>query len=332
MEKITIEKLAEKLNLSKSTVSRAFRDSFDINPKTKQKILDAAKQLDFQPNTIAKSLREKITKRIGIIIPSFTIPFYAKAICGIQEIASYEGYNLLICQSNESYKTEIQNIKSLLNSCVDGIIMSVTKETSQYNHITQLRNKNIPIVLFNRTTDIDHISKVRVDDYGATYKMTEYLVSKGYQNIIYIAGPKNLKMTINRIKGFKDAMYVKKIKLSPYSIIHGDFSIESGLKCTGEILKNIRPDAIFCSCDNVAYGVIKYLKKLGIRIPEDIAVAGYTDEPFASLIEPALTTIRQPIYEIGQTAAQLLFKQLKYSNAKPEICILPTELIIRSST
>ena len=210
--------------------------------------------------------------------------------------------------------------------------MSVTKETTQYNHIIQLRDKNIPIVLFNRTTDIPHISKVRVDDYNATYKMTEYLVSKGYHNIVYIAGPKNLTMSINRIKGFTDAMYVKKIELSPHSIIHGDFSIESGLKCSEEILKNTQPDAIFCSCDNVAFGVIKYLKNAGIRIPNDIAVAGYTDEPFASLIEPTLTTIRQPIYDIGKMAAQLLFKQLRYSNTKPEIQILPTELIIRNST
>ena len=332
MEKITIEKLAKELNLSKSTVSRAFRDSFDINPKTKQKILDAAKRLDFQPNAIAKSLREKVTKRIGVIIPSFTIPFYAQAICGIQEIANEEGYNLLICQSDESYEAEIKNIKSLLNSRVDGIIMSVTKETSQYGHITQLRDKGIPIVLFNRTTDIPHISKVRVDDYEATYKMTEYLISKGYKNIVYIAGPKNLMMSINRLKGFKDAMYVKKMELFPHSIIHGDFSIENGYKRTEEILKSTRPDAIFCSCDNVAFGVIKYLKEKGIRVPEDIAVAGYTDEPFAALVDPPLTTIRQPIPEIGRTAARLLFKQLKYSNTKPEICILPTDLIIRQST
>lgn len=332
MEKITIELLAQKLNLSKSTISRAFRDSFDINPKTKQRILEAAKELDFEPNSIAKSLREKKTQRIGVIIPSFTIPFYAQAICGIQEIASKEGYTLLICQSDESYEAEMQNVKSLLNSRVDGIIMSLTTETTQYKHILQLHKKDIPVVLFNRIIDIPNTSKVLVDDYDSSYKMTEYLISRGYKNIIYIAGPKNLMLTSNRLKGFRNAMYVGKIELSEESIFYGDFSIESGFKCAEEILRKVKPDAIFCSCDNVAFGVIKYLKKRGISVPGDIAVAGYTDEPFAALIDPALTTIRQPIHEIGETAAQLLIKKLKYPYSKPEVKVLPTELIIREST
>lgn len=332
MEKITIEKIAEMLNVSKSTVSRAFRDSYDINPETKDKILKMAKELNFEPNSIAQSLRDKKTKRIGVIIPSFTIPFYASAICGIQEVAVTEGYNLLICQSDESYENEVLNIKSLIQSRVDGIILSVSKETTNFSHIIQLRDNGVPIVLFNRTTDIPQVSKVRVDDCKGSYEITEYLISKGYRKIAYLAGPKNLILTQNRFKGFKAAMNDKKIDIDENAVIFGDFCMESGMERCEQLLSNFKPDAIYCICDNVAFGVIKYLKENNYRIPEDIAVAGFTDEPVASLIDPPLTTIRQPIKEIGKKAAELLFKQFKYSNTKPEVVLLPTELIIRKST
>lgn len=332
MKNITIEELAKRLNVSKSTISRAFRDSFDISEKTKKRILDEADKLGFQPNATAQSLREKRTRRVGVVIPSFTIPFYATAICGMQEIAREENYNLMICQSDESYKGELENIRSLMKSQVDGIILSVSKETSDFSHLTKLKKMGVPLVLFNRATDLPDISKVRVDDYDATYSMTEYLISKGYKNIVYIAGPKNLLMTSNRIKGYRDAMYVKKQTISTESIVYGDFSIQSGRESAEMILNTTQPDAIFCSCDNVAFGVMQYIKEKGLRIPEDIAVAGYTDELFASLIEPRLTTVRQPIEEIGRMSARLLFKQLKYKNVKPEICICPTEIIVRQST
>lgn len=332
MEKITIEKIAEMLNISKSTVSRAFRDSYDINPETKKMVLEIARELNFEPNSIAQSLRDKRTKRIGVIIPSFTIPFYASAICGIQEIAGSEGYNLLICQSDESYENELFNVKSLIQSRVDGIIMSVSKETTNFNHIVKLRDNGIPIVLFNRTTDVPQVSKVRVDDYKGSYEMTEYLISKGYRNIAYLAGPKNLAITQNRFRGFVDAMSAEKIDINDKAVLYGDFCIESGMERCAQLLSQYKPDAIYCICDNVAFGVIKYLKENQYKIPEDIAVAGFTDEPVAALIDPPLTTVHQPIKEIGSKAAELLFKQFKYSNTKPELILLPTELIIRKST
>lgn len=332
-KKITIIDIANILNISKSTVSRAFRDSFDINPETKKKILALAKELDYEPDPIAKSLKEKKTKTIGILIPSFTIPFYATAICGIQEVVTKNGYNLLVCQSDESYHKEVDGIKTLVSSKVDGIIMSVSSETTKYDHITKIAEKGIPIVLFNRTTTLQQFSKVKADDYGGAYRMTEYLISKGHKRIVYISGPSNLSLSYQRLSGYKDAMYVHQLAVTPDMIQESTFSMESGREAASRILKqNIKPDAIFCICDNVAFGVIQHLKERKLRIPEDIAVAGYTDEPVASLIDPPLTTVKQPIKKIGSKAAELIFKQLKYTNYKPEIITMPVEVIPRASS
>lgn len=331
-EKLTIVDIARMLNVSKSTVSRAFRDSYGVHPETRDRILELAKELDFEPNPIAKSLKEKKTKTIGVLIPSFSIPFYATAICGIQEQVTKNGYNLLICQSNETYADEVNCLKTLVSSKVDGIIMSVSSETVRYNHIVQLIEKGIPVVLFNRTTNLD-ISKVKVDDYGGAYQMTEHLISRGYKRIFYIAGPSNLLLTQQRLSGYKDAMYVNKLDVTDDMIFPSTFSIESGRESAARILSSEeKPDAIFCICDGVAFGVIQYLKEHDYKVPGDIAVAGYTDEPVASLIDPPLTTVRQPIKEIGEKAAELLFRQLKYTNFKPVVITMPVQIMVRKST
>ena len=331
-EKFTIVDIAEMLNVSKSTVSRAFRDSHDVHPETRDRILKLARELDFEPNTIAKSLKEKKTKTIGALIPGFSMPFYATAICGIQEQVTKNGYNLMVCQSNEIYADEVNCLKALVSSKVDGIIMSVSSETVRNNHIVQLIEKGIPVVLFNRTTNLN-ISAVKVDDYGGAYMMTEHLISRGYKKIFYIAGPLNLLLTQQRLSGFKDAMYVNKRQVTDNMIVPSTFTFESGRESIARILSGgEKPDAIFCVCDIVAFGVIQYLKEHGHKIPEDIAVAGYTDEPSASLIHPSLTTIRQPIKEIGIQAAELLFRQLKYVNYKPVVITMPVQIMIREST
>ena len=334
-ENLTIVDIARMLNLSKSTVSRAFRNSYDVHPETRDRILKLANELHFEPNSIAKSLKEKKTKTIGVLIPSFSIPFYSTAICGIQEEVTKNGYNLLISQSNETYLDEVNGLNSLVSSKVDGIILSFSSETTRNNHIVQLIEQGMPIVLFNRTIKDDQttISTVIGDDYGGTYQMTEHLISRGYKQIFYIAGPLNLLLAQQRLSGFKDAMYINKMNVTDNMIIPSSFTFESGKELTARLLSSgEKPDAIFCICDNVAFGVIQYLKEHGYRVPGDIAVAGYTDEPVASLIDPPLTTVRQPIKEIGVKAAELLFRQLKYSNFKPHMITMPVQIIIRGST
>lgn len=332
-KQLTIIDIAQKLNLSKSTVSRALRDSYDVNPETRRKVLELVKELDFEPNSIAMSLRQHKTFTIGVVIPSFRIPFYSGAISGIQDIVSGAGYNVMTCQSNESSDSEISHINSLVRSRVDGIIISLSKETTNFNHIRRLKEKGLPVVLFNRINNDLELPSVSVNDYKSARTATEYLIQRGCRRIAHIAGPLNLKLTDDRKAGYLDCLKEFNI-IQENMVIESDFSIKSGEKAA-VILAGLpqKPDAVFCVCDAVAFGAIKAFRNLGIRVPEDISVMGYTDEPVSEMINPPLSTITQPIFEIGQTAARLLLKVIegKTNAKKPERIELETSLRIRSS-
>ncbi len=332
---LTIMDIARRLNLSKSTVSRALRDTYDVNPETRRRVMELVKELDFEPNSIATSLRQHKTLSIGVVIPSFRIPFYSTAISGIQEVASASGFNVMSCQSNESLAGEISNINSLVRSRVDGIIISLSRETNTYIHIGKLQEKGVPVVLFNRICSSLSLPSVSVDDYKSARMATEYLISRGCKRIAHISGPAGLNLTEDRKSGFTDSLKEQNLPLDECMIIESDFSIESGEKAAYQLLQcKELPDAIFCVCDAVAFGVMMTLKKRGIRIPEDISVMGYTDEPVAALVEPPLTTISQPIFEIGQTAATLLLKQIngRFDKREPKQLTMDTHLIVRNST
>ncbi|MCC5931534.1 MAG: LacI family DNA-binding transcriptional regulator [Cyclobacteriaceae bacterium] len=332
-EQVTIKDIAKLLGISTSTVSRALRGMPDVNPDTKQAVHELAEQLNYQPNLVALSLVKKRTKTIGVIIPSFTTYFYSKAICGIQEVALDAGYHIMVCQTNEDYKTEIKNIDILLSSRVDGFIASITRETENYDHYTQLIQRGIPLVLFNRICDLE-VPKVVVDDYGGAYKATKHLIDIGCTKIAHIAGPDHLYLCRNRLRGFLDAMKDHKMKIYENLVVYSDFSIESGMQCGRELLqKSVKPDAVFAVCDTAAYGAMHVFKSKGLQIPADIAIVGYTNEPLSELTEPSLTTISQPIFKIGKTAAEMFIQMMNEGKEYiPETRILSTELIIRNST
>lgn len=334
-KQLTILDIAKQLNLSKSTVSRALRDSWDVNPETRRRVLELAKELDFVPSTLAMNLRQNKTMTIGVVIPSFQIPFYSAAISGIQDVASAAGYNVMTCQSNESAETEISNVNSLLKSRVDGIIISISKNCTQYDHITKLRQKGVPVVFFNRIPEDIEFPTVTVDDYQSSKMATRYLAERGCKRIAHISGPTGLKMTEDRKSGYKDCLTENNLPCNPEMIRESDFSIESGSEAAARLMElNPRPDAIFCVCDAVAFGVMSYLKSKNIRIPDDISIMGFTNEPVASLVDPPLTTVAQPVFEIGQNAAKLLLKQIdgKLDKREPKHLKLDTQLIVRGST
>lgn len=331
---ITIKDIARALNISTSTVSRALHDSHDVNPETRQAVLEMAEKYDYQPNSIALQLRTQKSKTLGVIIPSFQIPFYSFAISGIQEYAYENGYNIITCQSSESYSKEIANIKTLVKSKVDGILLAISRETALHYHLNDIYQRGIPIVMFNRVMKELNVSKVCVDDYKGAYEMVRYLINCGHRKIAHITGPLNLQLSRDRRKGYLDALHDSKINLSWDYIKEGDFTPDSGYACTKKLLELSEvPDAIFCTCDAMAFGSIKILKINGFKIPRDIAVSGFTDEPFAQLVDPTLTTISQPAYDIGRNAADLMIKQLHSvkNNHEPEIKVLPTKLVIRGS-
>lgn len=331
---VTIKDIARELNISVSTVSRALRGLPDVNPDTRKAVEELAKKLDYHPNAVALSLVKSKTYTVGIIIPNFVIHFYSSAIGGIQDVLSPAGYNIMICQSNETYETEVKNVQALINSRVDGLIVSQSKETQNLDHFRSVLDKHIPLVSFNRTLDNLPASKVEVDDYDGAFHAVEYLIRTGCQRIAHIAGPQNLRLSQNRYRGYQDALAQHQKPFREEYVKYCDFSIESGKASMTELLTLPEiPDAVFVVSDYAAYGVISALKERRINIPDEVSVVGFTDEPFSSLIEPSLTTVAQPTYEIGRTTAALFLKQVNHpDHFHPETQLLKTELKVRNST
>lgn len=331
---VTIKDIAKELNISVSTVSRALRGLPDVNADTRKAVEFLARKLDYHPNAVALSLVKSKTYTVGVIIPNFIIHFYSSAIGGIQDVLSEAGYNIMICQSNEKYFTEVKNVQTLISSRVDGLIVSQSKETEDLAHFKSVIDKEIPLVSFNRTLDGLSASKVAVDDYQGAFIAVDYLIRTGCRRVAHVAGPQNLQLSQNRFRGYLDALAKHQIAVDEAYIKYCDFSIESGRKSMRELLLlPDMPDAVFVVSDHAAYGVIAELKDRRINIPNEVSVVGFTDEPFSSLIDPALTTVAQPTYEIGKATAKLFLQQLENPDEfKPETRMLKTELRIRDST
>lgn len=331
---VTIKDIAKELNISVSTVSRALRGLPDVNSDTRKAVEALAKKLHYHPNAVALSLVKSKTHTVGIIIPNFVIHLYSSAIVGIQDVLSAAGYNIMICQSNEAYTTEVNNVQTLISSRVDGLIVALSKETQNFDHFKLVLDRNIPLVSFNRTLDDLPASKVEVDDYDGAFNAVEYLIRTGCQRIGHIAGPQNLRISQLRLRGYQDALAKYQIPFREEYVKYCDFSIESGKESmTQLLLLPEMPDAVFVVNDHAAFGVISALKERRINIPDEVSVVGFTDEPFSSLIEPSLTTVAQPTYEIGRATASLFLKQVNCADHfQPETYVLKTELKVRNST
>ena len=329
---ITIKDIARELGISKSTVSRVLQNAYDVNPETRQRVQEKMEEMRYRPNMIARNLKKKSTNTIGVNIPAFDIPFYSQAISGIQNESARQGFNIITCQSNEEYETELKNIETMLASQVDGLLISISRTTRNVKHLLELQRNNIPVVLFNRVAGLMDFSKVFVNDFDGAYKMVNYLLDKGHKRVAHICGPRNLSLSKKRIEGYKQSLKEHGIESDEKFIVEGDFSFSGGADCTYELLnRNLQLDAIFCVCDSMALGCMQVLKKEGFHIPRDIAVAGYTDDPAAKFVDPGLTTIAQPSYQIGVESAALLISRIKYPETPRKDVMLDTELVIRSS-
>lgn len=330
----TIKDIAKHLKISPSTVSRALRDLPDVKPETMAAVKELAKKLNYQPNPIAQGLVKSKTYNIGVIIPEFMIHFYAEALSGIYKVANDAGYNVMVCQTNELYKNEIKSFKSLVSSRVDGMIVAISRETSDFEHLNSLNLKKTPLVVFNRVSDKIIASKVVFDDFKSGFKATRHLIDCGCKHIAHISGPENLQLSIDRKSGFQKALKKYNLNYDSEMVVACDFSIEDGKEAMEKILQTGKKvDGVFTVCDAAAFGAMAVLKNAGYKIPEDVSVIGFTNEPYAKLIEPSLSTISQPSYEIGETATHLLLKHIENKDEYiPETRILETELIERNST
>jgi LacI family transcriptional regulator len=330
----TIRDLAIKLNISISTVSRALRNAPDVNPETKKAVQELARQLNYEPNRVAQSLRIKKTNTIGVVVPEIAMHFFSSTISGIQEYAAKHDYSIMICQSMESLRTEKSNIHMLVSNRVDGLLISLSSQTKNVEHLESLIAKQIPIVLFDRVSDGLDVSKVVVDDHDGAFKAVEYLIRTGCRRIAFLGGPDSLYISNQRLRGYRDALRNYNLPLDEELVVHCRDLHTDPTEATHKLMDlQPRPDAIFCMNDPVAILAMQVLKAKGIRIPDEVSMVGFTNEPVSQFIEPSLTTVAQPAYQMGQTAAKLFLQQMEDKDGfKPLTKILPTELIIRNST
>lgn len=334
MKHLTIKDVAKKLNCSVSTISRAFNDKYDIRKETKDHILETAKEMGYSPNPMAKSLLKQCSNQIGVVVPEFINAFFSEVIIGIQEVFINKGYQVLIMQSNESHITELENVKTLENNMVDGMIISLSLETKNVDYYKDLIKRGFPLVFFNRVSNELETSKVLIDDYKWAFFATEHLIYQGYKKIFHFAGPSGLMFTNNRKNGFVDAHRKHKLPFDEGSIIETGLMINDGERVMEKLIndKNL-PEAIFAVNDPTAIGAMKMLKKYGFKIPEDVALVGFTESKLAPLIDPPLTSVAQPTKEIGQTAAKLLLEQIETKGIfVPQTVILNGRLNIRESS
>ncbi|WP_200974668.1 LacI family DNA-binding transcriptional regulator [Echinicola sp. 20G] len=331
---VTIRDIALKLKISISTVSRALRDSPEIKLETRKKVLAMAEKLNYSPNVVAQSLRVNKTKTLGIVVPQLASHFFASNISGIQDTAYSRGYNVMICQSNESFDQEKSDIRTLISSRVDGLLISLSRETSSYEHLENLIDREIPFVLFDRIHEGLPVSTVIVDDTVGAYKVTKHLIEQGCRRIAFMSGPEEMYISKKRMAGYEKALNEYGIEVDFALVKHSDLTIESTQNLVQELLNlEKRPDAIFAINDPVAIDVMKFLKSKGLKIPSDVALVGFTNMPVSDALEPSLTTVDQPAYEMGKLAANNLLDQLMNpEDFKPQTIVLDTELIVRKSS
>ncbi|GGW42001.1 LacI family DNA-binding transcriptional regulator [Arenibacter certesii] len=333
--KITIHDIARILKIDSSTVSRALNDSDRVTQKTKDKILAKAQELGYQRNHLASNLRKSKTYTLGVIVPRISRHLFSSAIAGVEETAYKMGYNVIICQSLEQLERERNIVGTLLANRVDGVLLSVSMETINYDHLQGLKQRNIPFVFFDRHCNISDNSNVLIDDYQAGFDATEHLIGQGCKHIVHFSGPQNLEIYKNRLKGYLSALQIYDIEFRKDLIIESRLMEIDGVENAKLLLElPYKIDGIFSANDIAAIGAMQYLKQQGIRIPEDIAVVGFSNEPISALIEPSLTTIDQPGFKIGKTATTLLISQIHEgaTKMKSETIILKPNLIERKSS
>ncbi|MDB5120033.1 MAG: periplasmic binding protein/LacI transcriptional regulator [Sphingobacteriales bacterium] len=330
---VTIKDLARILNVSLSTVSRALRDTYDVNKETKERVLALASELNYKPNFNATGLCHGSTHNIGIILPFITNYYFSTVITGIQEIAYNSNYNIILYITNDSSERELSIIQNLSVSSLDGLLISVSSNSDSGSHFKNLIDEGLPIVFFDRVDNNIDTSKVMQDDYNGAFEAVEHLIKNGYTKISHLAGPKGLHLTEKRVNGYLDALKNNNMPYREEWIIHSGFSQDCGESDTYKLLQcEERPDAIFAVTDQKAIGAMLALKKKNIHIGKEIGVIGFTDDPIGTIISPSLTTIQEPAFNIGKICCELLLKHIKKKYFQPNEVILPGTLIVREST
>jgi LacI family transcriptional regulator len=331
---VTIYDIARALDISASTVSRGLKNHPHVRKEMKKKILMTARRMGYQQNKFASNLRQKHTSTIGVVIPRLDSYFMSTVISGMEKVANDAGYNLIISQSQESLKNEASSIATLFNSRVDGLLISLSYETGNLEHLNIVFKRGMPVVFFDRICDHPMCKSVVINNFKAGYEATSHLIAQGCRNIIHLGGSMIRNVYADRYNGFKQAMADNGLEVGNRSLIVTDLTHKAGIDAVQSLLQQKKmPDGIFAANDTSAVAVVCELKQGGIRIPEDVCVVGFNDDPISRVVEPNLTTIHYPGREMGEISANTLINTLKgqQSNLLNSI-VLSHSLIIRNSS
>lgn len=334
MSGVTISDIASELNISPSTVSRALSDHPRISTTTKKAVQDVAARLNYRHNSIAAALRSGKTNMLGVVVPTSDRSFFSSVIRSIEQVATASGYNVMITQSNDQEKMERSNIEALLRAQVDGIIASISRETSDYSHFQKLADSGLPLVLFDRVAELNDTSIVRIDDYRGAYEATAHLIAQGCNRIAHFAGLQKLDIYQQRLRGYKDALQEHGVSFDTALVYYSNVKIEDGRAGMQALLQlENPPDAVFSASDYAAIGAMQVLKAEGKRIPEDVALIGFMNETFTSFVDPGLTSVDQLSEKMGEIAAKTFLEQVNsLEGFAPRKIILSPKLIIRNSS
>jgi LacI family transcriptional regulator len=334
-EKATIHDIARKLNITASTVSRALKDHPRISAETKKAVQKAAQKLNYQPNNIAAALRNGKSNIIGIIVPTADRTFFSSVVRGIEEIANTAKYNVMICQTYDNYEKEVSTVEALLNARVDGIIVSHGKETQNFDHFLKVKERGIPIILFDRSNDELEVSNVVIDDFLGAYKATEHLIQQGCKRIAHFTNARKISIFKERLRGYREALLDNGLKFDESLVVDSNLQLEDGRNSMEQLLKRKDiPDGVFSSSAYGILGAMQVLKEKGFKVPEDVALVGFSNEPFTSFTEPPLSTIDQHPMRMGNAAAEIFLEEVAVKDKKfiPQKIVLKPELIIRQSS
>lgn len=332
---VTIYDIAKLLHFSPATVSRALNDHPGISDRTKKKIVNTANKLGYRSNTFASNLRRQHSNTLGVIVPRLNSYFMSMAISGMEKVANLSGYNLLISQSLETMEKEITNAKTMFDSRIDGLLVSLAYDTCDLSHFDVFTKRDIPLIFFDRVADQQRVTSVVINNYKSGYEVTNHLIEQGCRRIVHITGSLLRNVYANRLKGYKQAFVDNGLSFQKDYVLETDLSEQAGSESADILIKmDPKPDGLFVANDTCAVSCIQRLRQYDVKIPEEIAIAGFNNNPISRVVEPTLTTVNYPAREMGEVAVTNLINHLNGSSNihATNTIILRSDLLIRDST
>ncbi len=335
---ITIKDIARELGISASAVSKALKDSYEISEKTKKLVLECAKKHNYQPNPMARSLKQGNSKALGIIIPTIDNNFFSQVINGVESVAYSKGYNIIMTQTHESYELELSNTDLLTIRAIDGLLISLSTETKDISHLKRLHDQGLPIVFFDRVSNEINTHKIIADNFRGAYEATTNLIKAGYRNIAHLTSSINVSITAERLKGYEQALEENGIPVKEHYIKYcpqGGKDVDEVQQALNELLDAPdKPDAIFTATDRVTTTTLALLHRMHVKIPTDIALLGFTNTQLADVLNPPLSQVFQPGFEMGKKATEMLIQLIEARRPVEEFetVVMPAQIFMRDST